>query len=92
MLDSTNISRRQSEIRQSLAELAAKPEPAEDELRSMDTLDREYRANETRFRAALIAEDSERRDAGAVAWAARALQLSGAADLLRPYRELGSAA
>jgi hypothetical protein len=28
----------------------------------------------------------------AVAWAARALQLSGAADLLRPYRNLGSSA
>jgi HK97 family phage major capsid protein len=64
MLDSTKITRRQSEIRQELATLAAKPEPSEDEVRSMDTLDREYRTNETRYRAALIAEDSERREAG----------------------------
>jgi HK97 family phage major capsid protein len=63
MLDSTKITRRQSEIRQALAGLAAKPEPTEDEVRSMDALDREYRQNETRFRAALVAEDSERRDA-----------------------------
>lgn len=65
MLDSVKISRRQSEIRQSLAELVAKPEPTEDETRSMETLDAEYRRNETRFRAALVAEDTERRDAGA---------------------------
>jgi HK97 family phage major capsid protein len=65
MLDSVRIQRRQSEIRQQLAELAAKPEPTEDEVRSMDSLDREYRSNETRYRAALIAEDTERRDAGA---------------------------
>ncbi|SFP35220.1 phage major capsid protein [Tranquillimonas alkanivorans] len=63
MLESVKIQRRQSEIRQSLAELVAKPEPTEDETRSMDTLDKEYRANETRYRAALIAEDEERRDA-----------------------------
>jgi len=31
----------------------------------MATLDQEYRANETRFRAALVAEDGERREAGA---------------------------
>ncbi|SMX42539.1 phage major capsid protein [Maliponia aquimaris] len=65
MLDSVRISRRQSEIRQSLAELAGKDSPSDDELRGMDTLDREYRANETRYRAALIAEDEERREAGA---------------------------
>ncbi len=64
MLESVKISRRQSEIRQSLAELAGKETPSEDEVRNMDTLDREYRANETRYRAALIAEDTERRDAG----------------------------
>lgn len=63
MLESVKISRRQSEIRQALAGLAGKPDPTEDETRSMDSLDREYRANETRFRAALIAEDTERRDA-----------------------------
>lgn len=63
MLESVKIQRRQSEIRQSLAELVGKEKPTEDETRSMDTLDGEYRQNETRYRAALIAEDSERRDA-----------------------------
>jgi HK97 family phage major capsid protein len=64
MLDSVKIARRQSEIRQSLSELAGKDSPTEDEVRNMDELDREYRSNETRYRAALIAEDTERRDAG----------------------------
>lgn len=63
MLDSVKISRRQSEIRQTLAELAGKEKPTEDETRSMDSLDKEYRTNETRYRAALIAEDQERREA-----------------------------
>lgn len=63
MLDSVKIQRRQSEIRQELATLAGKDEPSEDEVRSMDTLDKEYRQNETRYRAALIAEDEERREA-----------------------------
>jgi HK97 family phage major capsid protein len=63
MLDSTRISHRQSAIRQELASLAAKPEPSTDELRSMEALDSEYRANETRYRATLIAEDTERREA-----------------------------
>lgn len=65
MLDSVKISRRQSEIRQALAGLAGKEGPGEDEVRQMDTLDNEYKTNETRYRAALIAEDSERREAGA---------------------------
>jgi len=65
MLDSVKIQRRQSEIRQALAELVGKEAPSEDETRSMETLDAEYRANETRYRAALIAEDEERREAGA---------------------------
>ncbi len=65
MLDSVKIQRRQSEIRQNLAELAAKETPTTDETRSMETLDAEYRTNEIRFRAALTAEDSERREAGA---------------------------
>ena len=64
MLDSVKIARRQSEIRQSLAELAGKETPTDDEIRSMGELDQEYRQNETRYRAALIAEDTERRDAG----------------------------
>jgi len=76
MLDSVKIQRRQSEIRQSLAELVGKDSPTEDETRSMDALDKEYRTNETRYRAALVAEDSERREAkgeleerGGKAWA-----------------------
>lgn len=65
MLDSVKIARRQSEIRQALAGLVGKENPTDDETRSMETLDAEYRANETRYRAALIAEDTERREAGA---------------------------
>lgn len=65
MLDSVKIQRRQSEIRQNLAELVGKPEPTEDETRAMETFDKEYRANEVKYRAALIAEDTERREAGA---------------------------
>ncbi len=64
MLDSVKIQRRQSEIRQSLAELASKERPTEDETRKMEELDTEYRSNETRYRAALVAEDEERREAG----------------------------
>lgn len=63
MLESVKIQRRQSEIRQSLAALVGKEKPTEDETRSMETLDGEYRSNETRYRASLIAEDTERRDA-----------------------------
>lgn len=63
MLESVKISRRQSEIRQALAALVGKETPSEDETRNMETLDAEYRTNETRYRAALIAEDAERRDA-----------------------------
>lgn len=65
MLDSLKITRRQSEIRQELAGLVGKETPTEDETRSMETLDAEYRTNETRFRAALISEDEERKEAGA---------------------------
>ena len=64
MLRSVEITRRQSEIRQHLAELANKETPSEDEIRKMGEMDTEYRSNETRYRAALIAEDTERRDAG----------------------------
>lgn len=64
MLESVKIARRQSEIRQSLSELVGKEAPSQDETRSMETLDAEYRANETRYRAALISEDTERREAG----------------------------
>jgi HK97 family phage major capsid protein len=65
MLDSVKITRRQSEIRQALAGLVGKTDATADELRNMEALDTEYRGNETRFRAALIAEDTERRMAGA---------------------------
>lgn len=65
MLDSVKIARRQSEIRQALAGLVGKETPTEDETRSMESMDAEYRTNETRYRAALVAEDQERREAGA---------------------------
>lgn len=64
MLESKKLELRRSEIRQELATLAAKPEPSEDEIRSMETLDKEYRTAETRYRAALVSEDEERREAG----------------------------
>lgn len=63
MLESVKIQRRQSEIRQALAALVGKDAPTEDETRQMSALDAEYRTNETRYRAALIAEDAERREA-----------------------------
>ena len=63
MLDSVRIARRQSEIRQELAGLVAKEAPSDDETRNIGALDTEYRTNETRYRGALIAEDSERREA-----------------------------
>jgi HK97 family phage major capsid protein len=65
MLNSVKITRRQSEIRQQLASLAGKEKPTEDEVRSLENLDLEFRTNETRYRAALISEDTERREAGA---------------------------
>ena len=65
MLESVKIARRQSEIRQALSGLAGKADATETELRQMEQLDTEYRQNETRYRAALISEDTERREAGA---------------------------
>jgi HK97 family phage major capsid protein len=65
MLASVKISRRQSEIRQALSELSANDNLTDDQRRSLETLDKEYRDNEARYRAALIAEDTERREAGA---------------------------
>ena len=60
MLESAKVQRRQSEIRQALAELAG-AETLTDETRAkMDTLDREYQDNERRYRAALINEEAER--------------------------------
>ncbi len=63
MLESVKLQKRQSTIRQTLAALAAKESPDENEIRSMGDLDKEYQTNEIRYRAALIAEDDERRDA-----------------------------
>lgn len=63
MLESVKISRRQSEIREALSGLVGKSELTEDETRSMTTMDMEYRSNEAKYRAALIVEDSERREA-----------------------------
>lgn len=65
MLTSVKIQRRQSEIRQALAGLVGKSDLSEDETRSMDSMDVEYRSNESKYRAALIVEDEERREAGA---------------------------
>lgn len=65
MLDSVKITRRQSEIRQALAGLVGKEKPSDDELRNIEAMDLEFRQNETRYRAALICEDTERREAGA---------------------------
>lgn len=64
MLESKKIELRRSEVRQQLAVLAGKTEPTADELRSMETLNTEYGTLETRYRAALVGEDTERRDAG----------------------------
>lgn len=65
MLESVKIQRRQSEIRAAPAELVGKESPDENETRAMSDLDAEYQRNEVRFRAALVAEDQERRAAGA---------------------------
>jgi HK97 family phage major capsid protein len=65
MLDSVKIQRRQSEIRQTLATLVGKDKPSETETGQIEALDAEFRTNETRYRGALIAEDQERREAGA---------------------------
>jgi HK97 family phage major capsid protein len=63
MLTSVRIQKRQSEIRQSLAALVGKDKLDETETRSMTDLDAEYQGNEAKYRASLIVEDSERREA-----------------------------
>ena len=64
MLTSKKLELRRSEIRQNLAELAG-TESLTDETRSkIDDLDREYQDTERKYRAALISEDDERREAG----------------------------
>jgi HK97 family phage major capsid protein len=65
LLTSTSIAREQSSIREQLSALAGKDAPTADEVRQMSELDASYRTNETRYRAALIAESTERREAGA---------------------------
>jgi hypothetical protein len=63
MLESTRIQRRQSEIRERLSALVGKSDATDDEIREMETLDQEFRGNETKYRAALIAEDEQREQA-----------------------------
>lgn len=65
MLTSKKLELRRSEIRQELATLAANDNPNADETRKMGELDLEYRSAETRFRAAVISEDEQRKEAGA---------------------------
>jgi HK97 family phage major capsid protein len=65
MLQSTTIQRKQSEIRQQLAELAGAESLTDETRAKIDDLDRQYQDGERRYRAALIAEDQERREAGA---------------------------
>ena len=65
MLTSKKLELRRSEIRQSLAELAANDNPTPEDQKRMGDLDLEYRTAETRYRAAIISEDEERREAGA---------------------------
>lgn len=65
MLLSQTIQRRQSEIRQQLAHVAAIEQPNDEQRSQLAALDTEYQTNESRFRAALISEDTERRAADA---------------------------
>lgn len=65
MLESVKIQRRQSEIREALSKIVGKDKPDETEVRAMNDMDAEFRTNETRYRAALIAEDEQRKEAGA---------------------------
>lgn len=64
MLQSAQIQKRQSEIREALSGLAATEQPTDEQRSKMDALDTEYRGNESRYRAALVSEDTERREAG----------------------------
>ena len=63
MLDSVKVAKRQSEIRQELAELAGQDSLTDETRSKIDALDKEYQDGERRYRAALIAEDEERREA-----------------------------
>jgi len=63
MLASQKIQKRLSEIRTDLAKLVQLEKPSEDETRSMSDLTAEAETLETKFRAALVSEDDERREA-----------------------------
>ena len=63
MLTSRKLELRRSEIRQSLAELAANDNLTEETRSKINDLDREYKDTEVKYRAALISEDDERREA-----------------------------
>ena len=63
MLDSVKIQRRQSEIRQALAEMAGQDTLTDETRNKMDAMDGEYQDNERRYRAALIGEDEQRQAA-----------------------------
>lgn len=63
MLDSVKIQRRQSEIRQALAELAGADTLTDETRGKIDSLDGEFQDNERRFRAALVAESEQREQA-----------------------------
>ena len=65
MLTSQKIARRQSEIREKLAHLAGIDSPSMEQRSELTSLDAEYTTNEQRYRAALIGEETERRDADA---------------------------
>lgn len=63
MLLSQKIQRRQSEIREQLSFIAGVEKPNEEQRSELSALDSEYTTNEARYRAALISEDTERRQA-----------------------------
>lgn len=63
MLLSQKISKRQSEVRESLATLAAVENPTEEQVTEMRSLDTEYTQNEVKYRAALVSESEEREEA-----------------------------
>lgn len=64
MLQSAKIQTRQSEIRQQMAEFASAEQLTTEQRSQMTALETEYANNEGKYRAALISEDTERREAG----------------------------
>ena len=63
MLDSVKVAKRQSEIRQQLAEMAGAESLTEETRSKIDALDQEYQDGERKYRAALISEDEQREQA-----------------------------